>query len=165
MSQESPDVPPISSRAEFAAAVQWFVDRAAQRSARTMCWLDPDFNDWPLDNPQLLGSLGTWLKLPQRRLLMVAADWSRVAREHPRFCAWRLPRAHVVDTRRAPEEMAAETPCVLLDDGPTSVHLLDRTYWRGVCSADPHDAYRLRERFDALTQRSEPDFAPTTLGL
>lgn len=157
--------PPITSRAEFAAAVQWFLDHAMQRGARTLWWLDPNFGDWPLDDVKLLDALSNWLRLPQRRLLMVAADWSGVAREHPRFATWRVPRSHAIDTRRAPEEMAADMPSLLLDDGPTSVQLLDRTYWRGVCSTDARDAHILRERFDALTQRSEPDFAPTTLGL
>jgi hypothetical protein len=160
-----PDLPQLGSRADFGRAVHWFTDAAIGRGARTLYWLDPDFRDWPLDEPGLLASLNEWLRLPLRRLVMVAGDWGRVPREHPRFCAWRLPRSHALDTRRAPEEWVTELPSVLYDDGPLSIQVLDRERWRGRSSRDPVDAHRLREQFDALVQRSTPDFAATTLGL
>lgn len=165
MNSASGPLPGISSRAEFAAAVQWFTDTAIGRGARTIWWLDRDFSDWPLDEPAVLDSLAPWLRLPQRRLVMIAADWSRVRPDHARFCAWRVPWSHAVETLRAQEDDAAEIGSVLFDDGPTSLQLLDRDRWRGRCSVDPVDAHLLRERFDALAQRSTPDFPVTLLGL
>ena len=121
--------------------------------------------DWPLDDTRLLDTLAPWLRLPGRRLVLVAAAWSRATREHPRFTRWRVPWAHALETRRVQDEDAGAVPTLLLDDGPTSLVVLDRERWRGRCSRDPAEAQAFRERFDALTQRSEPDFPPTTLGL
>jgi hypothetical protein len=160
-----PRPPTIASSAGFVTAVHWFCEAAIARGARTMWWLDPDFRDWPLDDAALLDTLAAWLRLPGRHLVLVAADWSRATREHPRFSRWRLPWSHAVDTRRVQDEDAGAVPTLLLDDGPLSVQVLEREYWRGRCSRDAVDAHALRERFDALTQRSEPDFPPTTLGL
>jgi hypothetical protein len=157
--------PQLASRKDFAAGVHWFVTAALQRGARTMWWMDPDFAQWPLSELDLLSSLTPWLRLPGRRLVLVAADWTLVAREQARFCSWRMPWSHAIETRRAQDEDAADVPTLLLDDGPLSVHLLDREHGRGRCSSDARDAYTLRHRFDALAQRSEPDFPPTKLGL
>ena len=164
-SSPTPLPPRVDSRADFAVALRWFVDAALARGARTMWWLDRDFSDWPIDDPVLLDNLAPWLRLPQRRLLLVFADGSRLRSEHARFCLWRVPWAHAVETLRAQEEDAAEISTVLLDDGPTSLEVLDRDRWRGCTSVAAVDAQRLRERFDALVQRSSPDVPPTTLGL
>jgi hypothetical protein len=165
MSESPNPLPVVSSRAEFAVAVQWFAEAAIRRGARTMWWLDRDFSDWPLDELALLAVLAPWLRMPQRRLVLIAADWSRVRSDHARFCAWRVPWSHAVETLRAQEDDAAEIGAVLFDDGPTSLQMLDRDRWRGRCSVDPVDAHLLRERFDALAQRSTPDFPVTMLGL
>lgn len=155
----------ITSHGEFVRALRGLVDAALDRDARTLWWLDPSFRDWPLDDAALLEQLAGWFRLPSRRLVMVAADWGDVTRDHPRFCRWRTPWVHALDTRRAQEEDAAEMPTLMLDDGPLSLQILDRLHWRGQAAKDAHTARLLRERFDALTQRSEPDFARTTLGL
>lgn len=161
----APTLPPIRSAAEFAAAVHWFTEAAMARQARTLCWVDPDFSDWPLDDPALLDRLVPWLKQPGRRLVLLAADWRRASADHPRFNRWRVPWAHAIDTRRVQEEDAPGLPTLLLDDGPVSVVVFERALWRGRCSREAAEAHALRERIDAFAQRSEPGFPPTTLGL
>ena len=161
----SATLPHVASRAEFVHALTWLLRGAITRRARVLHLLDRDFSGWPLDEPECLDLLQRWLQLPQRKLVMVAADWSRAAREHARFNAWRVPWSHGLDTRLAPEEEHASMPSVMFDDGPLSLQLLDRDRWLGRCSDDPRDGFLLRQQFDALVQRSTPDFPPTTLGL
>ena len=165
MNPASGTLPVVSSRTEFAAAVRWFSDTSVQRGARTLWWLDRDFAGWPLDDPALHGTLAPWLRLAQRRLVMIAADWSSVRSEHARFCAWRVPWSHAIETLRAQEDDAHDIGAVLFDDGPVSLQLLDRDRWRGRCSTDAVDAQLLRERFDVLAQRSSPDLPVTLLGV
>jgi hypothetical protein len=158
-------LPVVTSRAEFVTAVRWFTGAAIQRGARTLWWLDRDFAGWPLDDTIVLDALTPWIRLAQRRLVLIAADWSRVRSEHARFCAWRVPWSHAVETLRAQEDDARDIDAVLFDDGRTSLQLLDRERWRGRCSTDAVDAQLLHERFDVLAQRSTPDLPPTLLGL
>ena len=157
--------PTIASRSEFQAAVRWGFDAAIATNARRIVAVDASFADWPLDDPALHTQLTGWLRLPQRRLLLLAARFDDVQRRHPRFVAWRALWAHAIETRAAAEEDAAELPTLLVDDGATSVHLRDPVHWSGRAEADPRTAHPWRERVDALLQRSEPAFPVNALGL
>ena len=65
-------LPTIASRSDFAAAVLWGVREATARQTRHLLWIDPDFADWPLDDPALLDALTPWVHRPQRRLVLGA---------------------------------------------------------------------------------------------
>jgi hypothetical protein len=45
------------------------------------------------------------------------------------------------------------------------VRLNDRVHWRGRCSLDAGEVRLLYTEFDALAQRSMPDFAVNQIGL
>ncbi len=157
-------LPAITSRDEFAAAVHWGVQTAAARGARRLCITDPNFADWPLDDPSLLDALTSWLRLPQRRLVLLAETYEDVVRFKPRFVAWRRHWVHVVEAW-SPQDLPADLPTLLLDDGPVCVALADRLRWRGRVSVGARDAQRWRERVDALLQRSQAAFPVSSLGL
>ncbi len=163
--QPSASPPLIGSRGEFLAAIAWGWQSAVAQGARRMMWIDNDFSDWPLDDAALLEGLGDWLHRPQRRLVMLARDWSSMRPTHARFCAWRPAYAHAVETRTPDDEDAAELPTMLLDDTRVCVRLVDRVHWRGRCSLDARDTRLLFAEFDALAQRSSHDFPVTRLGL
>ena len=167
MTADAPSASPpsITTRAEFQAAICWGVEQAAARGARRLLWLDADYRDWPLDDARLLAALGDWLHRPQRRLVMLARDWSQMRVRHARFCAWRGLWSHAVDTRTPPDDELAVVPTLLLDDSQVLVHLTDPIHWRGRCGLDPRETSLLYAEFDALAQRSEPDFPVTQLGL
>lgn len=158
------DAPIIESRAEFRAAIDWGVQAAAERGARRLCFVDPDFADWPLDDPALLGLLTSWLQRPQRRLVMLAESYGDVARSKPRFVVWRRLWAHAVDAW-SPQDQPADLPTLLLDDGPVCVAVFDRLHWRGRCAVDARTAQLHREKIDAVLQRSELAFPVNQLGL
>lgn len=158
-------LPTIASRSDFAAAVLWGVREATARQTRHLLWVDPDFADWPLDDPALLDALTPWVHRPQRRLVMLAQDWSSMRSRHARFCAWRQPYSHAIDPRTPDPNEAPALPTLVLDDSRICVRLNDRVHWRGRCSLDAAEVRLLYSEFDALAQRSTPDFAVNQIGL
>jgi hypothetical protein len=161
----SDSLPKIDSRAGFQAALHWGFETAVGEGARCLTAVDPTFAEWPLDAPALLARLTAWLRLPQRRLVLLAASFDTVPRQFPRFTAWRRDWAHAVQPWQAPEELASTLPTLLLDDRVLSVHLADAAHWRGRVSLDPHAARLWRERVETVLQRSEATFSVHTLGL
>ncbi len=130
-----------------------------------MTWVDADFTEWPLNDAGWLQQLTAWLRLPQRRLVLLAADFSAIPQQHPRFMAWRRDWSHAVEARQVPPELATGLPLVLLDDRQLSVQLLDPVHWRGRAAQDARVAHLIREQVDAVLQRSEIGFPVNTLGL
>jgi hypothetical protein len=157
--------PKIDSRAAFAAAVRWGFDAAAARSARRIVCVDRDFAEWPLDEPALLDTLTAWLRLPKRRLVLLADRYDEMPRRHARFVRWRADWAHAIDAFSPPTDDGADLPTLLVDDGPISVQLLDAVHWRGRCELDARHAQLWRESLDAVLQRSDPAFPVSHLGL
>lgn len=155
---------PITSRAEFGTAVAWGVQTAIERGARRLWFTDPHFADWPLDDPALLDALTAWLRLPQRRLVLLAESYDEVVRWKPRFVAWRRPWAHAIEAW-TPQDPPADLPTWLLDDGPVCVAVADRVHWRGRCAVDAQQAHLLRQAVDAVLQRSVAAFPVNRLGL
>jgi hypothetical protein len=158
-------VPPITTRGEFVAALGWGFEQAIARGARRISCVDRDFADWPLDDVALHARLTTWLRLPQRRLVLLAAQYTEIPRRHPRFVTWRSLWSHSIEAWSPQEGSAVELPTLLVDDGALSVHLIDPVHWRGRAELDPRGARLWRDQLDALLQRSEPAFAVNQLGL
>jgi len=161
----SDDAPLIDTRAGWQAALRWGFETAIARGARRITCVDASFETWPLDDPALLQQLTAWLRLPQRRLVLLARQFDELPRRFARFTAWRRDFAHAVEPWQAPDELAAGLPSLLLDDGAISVQLIDDTHWRGRAEVDVPAAVLWRERVDVVLQRSEPAFAVNTLGL
>lgn len=157
--------PPLNNRSGFLAAVNWSVQAAIATDARQMGWIDADFADWPLNDAALLQALGVWLQKPQRKLVMLARDYTLASRVHPRFVTWRRHWGHAIDPRALPEEESADPPTWLLVGLQAYVELLDRVHWRGRVALDAKRTQVLAYQFDALAQRSSPDFPVTNLGL
>jgi len=161
----SQDLPLIDTRAGWQAALRWGFETSLQRGARRITCVDAGFETWPLDDPALLQGLTAWLRLPQRRLVLLARQYDEVPRRFPRFTAWRRDFGHAVEPWQAPEELASDLPNLLLDDGTVSVQLVDEMHWRGRAALDARSATLWRERTDVILQRSTPAFAAVTLGL
>jgi hypothetical protein len=130
---------------------------------REICFVDPDFDSWPLDDAVVLGSLGAWARLPERRLLVVAASFEAMPRRFARFTAWRRAWAHVVEAH-VTEVEPSQIPTLLLA-GEASLMLADRLRWRGHGLSSDKEVADWREVVDVLLQRSEPGFGANTLGL
>ena len=160
---ESP--PRIDSRESFDAALRWGFETAVANSARCLTCVASSLEDWPLDDPALLDRLTAWLRLPQRRLVLLAATYDGVPRRLPRLTGWRRDWAHAITALQPPPEVAADLPTLLIDDRSVAVHLIDPVHWRGRAAEDVRARLLWQEKVDAILQRSEPAFAVTTLGL
>ncbi len=164
-SAEAPAPPRIETRADFDSAVLWAVRAAQARGARRLLMVDRDFADWPLGRPELLQALQEWLRLPQRRLVLLAAHFDEVPRRHPRFVTWRRDWAHAVEAWSPPAELAADLPTLLVDDGPVCLQLFPGPQRRGRAELDAQEARRWREGTDVVLQQSEAAFPVQALGL
>lgn len=160
-----PPPPSIQTRADFDAAVLWAVQAAHARGARRLLLVDRDFADWPLGRPELLQALQSWLRLPQRRLVLLAACFDELPRRHPRFVAWRRDWAHAVEAWSRPAEPSQALPTLLVDDGPVCVQLFDGPHLRGRAELNALEARRWRDGLDVVLQQSEAAFPVQTLGL
>lgn len=158
-------LPQIDSRASFGVALTWALDMAQQQGARRIVCADADFADWPMDDPAWLDGLTAWLRLPQRRLVLLARSFDELPRRFPRFERWRMNWAHALEGWLPPEEVSRELPSVLVTDGVLSVQLIDAAHWRGRVALDARRAQQWREDLDVVLQRSERALAVRTLGL
>ena len=161
----SSTTPVIDTREAFAAALRWGFDHALEQSARSLIWVDPTYEHWPLDDVDALQTLTQWVRLPGRQLTLLAARFDEVPRRQPRFTAWRKDWAHAIRAFQAPVEFAADLPTLMLDDRRLCIHLIDAVNWRGRAVLDPRARLLWQEKVDVVLQRSEPAFAATTLGL
>ena len=153
----------VDGRGAFAAALRQALAKAVSERARSLYFVDVDFEAWPLEDPQVLSVLTAWARLPKRQLLMIACRFDDLPRRYPRFTEWRRTWSHVVECR-ATEVEGSQVPTLLLA-GPHSLHLADRLNWRGHWLADDSEIAAWREVIDVVMQRSEPDFPANTLGL
>jgi hypothetical protein len=159
----SPSAALIDGRSEFRAAVRLALAEAVAGGVRELVFVDADFESWPLEDAQLLGSLTSWARLPKRQLLIVAGRFDELPRRCPRFTAWRRDWAHVIACHATDVE-SSQIPTLLLA-GAQSLHLADRLRWRGHWLDNESQISAWREVVDVLMQRSEPDFPANMLGL
>lgn len=126
--------------------------------------IDRDFAVWPLDEPALLQALVAWLRLPGRRLRIVALDFDALARSHPRFARWRRDWGHRIEAL-CPVDGALPPGMRLLAAGPVVLQWLDAPDWRLRQITDVVHVQSLREQCADFLQRCEPAWPLTTLGL
>ncbi|MBA4177955.1 MAG: hypothetical protein C0505_15575 [Leptothrix sp. (in: Bacteria)] len=162
----APGAPPvIDSRSGWHAALSWGFGTAMAQEARRIVVVAPDFADWPLDDPALLQALTGWLRLPQRRLVLLAAGFEALPRRCPRFTSWRAPWMHAIEGWQVPDDLARDLPTVLTCDKGVSVQLIDAQHWRGRADVDDRRARQWGEEIDVVLQRSERALAVRSLGL
>lgn len=155
---------PIGSRVDFIDAVRNAFLLAEEGGAREIMLVDPTFADWPLGERAVIDSLSRWVD-SRRVLVVLAHDFSELARRQLRFVEWRRQWSHVVQCRNDPELEAEQVPTLLLVPGLTCLRILDRVRYRGTVSNRPVDLTECRGVIDALLQRSVEAFPVTTLGL
>ena len=161
-----PGAPPsMNAPAAVAAALRWGFAAAVARQARCITCVSTHFESWPLDDAQLLQSLTGWLRLPQRRLVLLSANFDRLGVALPRFEQWRRNWVHAVPAWRCPAELAPHLPEAFFDDRTISVQVFDAETGRGRASDQPRHALLLAQQTDVVLQRSEAAWPLKTLGL
>lgn len=162
-----PGAPPsaLRSRTDFCTALRWSLGHAIARRSRRLTWMDPDFASWPLGDPQLLQDLTTWLKLPQRRLVLIAHRFDAVPRLHPRFVTWRRDWSHAIEAWAPSDGVELRMPTLAIDDDRLCLQVFDCTHWRGRLSFSEHEVRQWRDEIDVLLQRCEASFPVNLAGL
>lgn len=155
----------IETRGEFKAAIASAIRCALEERERAMWWLAPSFENWPLDDPEVLATLTRWALLPGRRLTILCADFEALAKAHPGFVRGRRDLVHAIVGRRPVDQDAMPDEALLLTGGGIVVRLPDASRPRGTCRRWGADATQARARVDAVLQRSEEAFATTVLGI
>ena len=154
----------IASRADFHGAIRSAITRAAETGAPEICIVDPDFDDWPLNERAVVDALARWAS-SRHKLVVFGKRFEEMPRRHSRFVEWRRQWSHIVHCRTDEDIEADALPTLLVVPGAVSVRLLDRVRYRGIASDRPVDLVEAKEAVDALLQRSTEAFPATTLGL
>lgn len=154
----------IDGRPEIIDAWRQLLLGAADANVRELRCIDPDFSDWPLDEPAVLDALMRWARPAGRMLRLIAQDFGALERRHPRFTAWRRDWAHRFEALRPLESSAGELPTLLLADRQ-GIELLDRERWRARWLLEPAERRAWMEQCEAIAQRCDLAWPSTTLGL
>lgn len=154
----------FDSLAGFGAAVVDTAAAAVAQRCRRLLMVDPRFDGWPLEDPRLIDALTAFVRLPERRVVLLGGHFDGVARSCPRFVAWRRVWSHAVDALR-PADDGVQLPTVVLADRNIAVQVFDRVHWLGRVLVGEPGVHRLGDEIDAFAQRSEPTFGVRTLGL
>ncbi len=132
--------------------------------ARQLWLADPDFADWPLDEPAVLQALSAWLRQGGRQICMAGLDFDTTARRHPRLARWRRDWSHAVAVW-GPAEGGLPPPLRGLLAAPLWLQWLDAPDWRLRCFTDAVHARAVQPQIADFLQRCEPAWPATTLGL
>jgi hypothetical protein len=155
----------FDTRAGYHHALQAALQQALDERAREMWWMDRDFAEWPLDSDEWIQTLTEWLKLPGRRVTLLAADFGVIERVHGRFVQWRRNWTHGVHGRRPLELEAASMRSLYADDAGSAVVLHDPARFAGWAGHRGTECAEMRRQVDAILQRSEEAFPSLVLGV
>jgi hypothetical protein len=138
---------------------------AAPWAATRQLWLaDPDFSDWPLDEPAVLDAMAAWLRPGGRQICMAGLHFDTTARHHPRLARWRRDWGHGIAVW-APGEAGLPPALHGLLAAPLWLQWLDAPDWRMRCFIDAVHARAVQAQIADFLQRCEPAWPATTLGL
>ena len=164
MALEAPLRETLDGRAAVEAAARALLQGLPDSGCREAWLVDADLADWPLGQAEVLDALTRWLRLPGRRLNLLAPQFDSLAQRQARFAAWRVNFVHAVESR-TPEELAPDDVPSLLWVGSCCIQVHDRQRWRGVKSEETEDLQRVKEQIAAISQRSAPSWPVRSLGL
>jgi hypothetical protein len=158
---------------EAQPAQQVIEGRLAWRQALRELLLDPgaqwcmysaDYEDWPLDESEVVQALRRWA-LPRRRpcVRLLARDYSRLLNTCSRFVAWREDFAHLLECRELPTGIDAPSEGLWLREH--ALVALPAQRERRALRQGAREAQASLQLFDQAWELSEPGFAPRALGL
>jgi hypothetical protein len=162
--------------AAFKHALYDSMAQAVAQGWPQLCWIDPDFSDWPLAEREFINCLQAWSG-PQRQLILIAQNYRRVQAECARFVAWRQAWSHLIEAWEfgsgSPPGMAQFPSVFLGQAGAPSdelrrhwvLHRFDLARMRGVAAFDSARHKALQELQQDLITRSKLGFPAFALGL
>jgi hypothetical protein len=154
----------VDSEAAFAQAVWAGIEQARHQGLREITLCDPHFVFWPLSQERVLSALTAFVKLPGRRLVLVAQGYDHLRRRHPRFLRWRAVWGHAV-TPLCFQDPSSELPSVLLADRAYALRLHAPDVWSGAWVTDRQRLIALVEQVAVWRQQSHPGLPINLTGL
>lgn len=156
----------FEGRPDFQARVSAILRATAVTPGlRSLVWVSPNFDGWPLEDGANLAALSAWTGQGSGRLTWLAQDFSRLPRHCPLLLRWRRLNDHVVSCRQPDEGVVEVLPTLLLVRGWGVLRVFDAQRWTGRWTRDARDVHRTGEEVDAFLQRSAETFPVTTLGI
>ena len=153
----------FAGRIAFAQLIRDSLAAAGEQGWNQLILCDGGFEDWPLNEKEVIDSLNAWAR-SGRNFTIVAAQYDGIVRRHPRFVNWRRTWGHVVDSRICRQVDTVNFPSVLWSPR-WALQRLDPVRCCGIAGAEPERIVQLREVLQELLQVSSPGFPATTLGL
>lgn len=133
-------------------------------TARDLWLADPDFADWPLDEPEVQSALSAWLRQGGRQMRIAGQHFDLTARRHPRFARWRRDWSHAVAVW-TPGDADLPWPVCGLLAGPLWLQRQDASDWRIRPTTGAAGVRGVSAQIADFLQRCEPAWPATTLGL
>lgn len=155
---------PLDGRASLRAALQTWLDEAAQTRARDLWWCDNDLSLWPVGERAWIEALGRWVG-PGRRLTVLLADDGPLQRQHPRWVTWRRTWGHLVELWVVEAELIGDLRGWALSPGRCAVEILDPAIGRARWVRDPVALRAALQQLQAWKERARPGVAVHPLGL
>ncbi|WP_418315292.1 hypothetical protein [Piscinibacter sakaiensis] len=152
------------TRGDFRAAFRQAIAHLAEHGCREIYLCDRDYADWPLGEPEVVDLLTRWA-MPHRKLVVLAARFETLQRQHPRWVAWRRTWSHIVDCRQVADDDVPAIPSMMIAPGQLSLRVHDPIHFRGRLAFTRPEEVRDWEELDAFLQRSAESFPVTQLGL
>lgn len=159
-----PDNLSFFGRGDFLAAWRQALRAVAERGCKAVYFCDSDFADWPLGETATIDLLNQWA-MSHRQLVVLAAQFETLQRQHPRWVAWRRTWSHVVQCRQAADADLRALPSILIAPGLLSLQVHDPLHFRGRLAFTRPEEVRDWDELDAFLQRSHESFPVTNLGL
>lgn len=151
-------------RGDFMASWRLALATIADRGCKTVYFSDSDYADWPLGEIATIDLLSRWA-MSHRRLVVLAAQFETLERQHPRWVSWRRTWSHVVSCRQVADADLTSIPSILIAPGLLSLHLHDRVHFRGRLGFQRAEEVRDWDLLDSFLQRSHESLPVTKLGL
>lgn len=153
----------FAGRIAFAQLIRDSLAAAAEQGWNQLILCDGGFEDWPLNEKEVIDSLNAWAR-GGRSFTVVASQYDGIVRQHPRFVNWRRTWGHIVDSRICRQIDSVNFPSVLWSPR-WALQRLDPVRCSGIAGAEPERIVQIREQLQELLQVSSPGFPATTLGL
>ena len=154
----------VDSELAFGEAVCAGIEGALTQGVREITFCDPHFAFWPLSQARVLSALTAFLRVPGRRLNLVAQGYEHLRRRHPKFVRWRSVWGHAV-LPLCLQDAATELPGLLLMDRTGALVLPKADVWSGDWVTDRERLLAWQERVALWKQQSQPDLEVSVTGL
>jgi hypothetical protein len=126
---------------------------------------DPDFSDWPLDDPAVVQALHQWMLAGRPcKVTLLAASYDQVVRRHALFVRWRVQWAHKIECRRWREGNPLDLPSLLWTP-QWAMRRDDLDRCTGQARCEPRWRVTMREHLQEWLRNSTAGFPASVLGL